>query len=118
MASFCFGFSAHTLTCGKTRKSSRCLKIFGVLWGINRAWVRKLQQIKLASATQPPKIRQIQLTEESGINFSFRVNIDSTNGPDPEAVGPFILSMTRSAADILSFFCLHVMQVLVRKNYL
>ena len=67
-----------------------------------------LQQIK-KELVQPnlPKLDKSKLTEESLELISLlELILTVQNGPDPEAVGPFILSMTRSAADILSVLLL------------
>ena len=67
-----------------------------------------LQQIK-KELVQPnlPKLDKSKLTEESLELISLlELILIVQNGPDPEAVGPFILSMTRSAADILSVLLL------------
>ena len=118
-----FGFSAHTLD---VRQNSEVVtRVLANIWSTlgtlsepgSESW---LKQIK-TELVQPnlSELDKSKLTEESLELISLlELILTVQNGPDPEAVGPFILSMTRSAADILSVLLLARMLVLGRKNYL
>ena len=106
-----FGFSAHTLD---VRQNSEVVtRVLENIWSINgtfheigsEGW---LQQVK-SELIEPnlPILDKSELSDESVellslLELIFKIQ----NGPDPDAVGPFILSMTRSAADIFSVLLL------------
>ena len=106
-----FGFSAHTLD---VRQNSEVVtRVLESIWSINgtfheigsEGW---LQQVK-SELIEPslPILDKSELSDESVellslLELIFKIQ----NGPDPDAVGPFILSMTRSAADIISVLLL------------
>ena len=106
-----FGFSAHTLD---VRQNSEVVtRVLENIWSTLKTSIEPgseswLEQIK-TELVQPnlPKLDKSKLTEESLELISLlELILTVQNGPDPEAVGPFILSMTRSAADILSVLLL------------
>ena len=106
-----FGFSAHTLD---VRQNSEVVtRVLQNIWSINGScpefgsadW---LQQVK-TELLEPnlPILDKSDLSDESVELLSLLELIFTIqNGPDPESVGPFILSMTRSAADIFSVLLL------------
>ena len=102
-----FGFSAHTLD---VRQNSEVVtRVLQNIWSINGTFHELgsagwLQQVK-TELLEPnlPILDKSELSDESVellslLELIFKIQ----NGSDPEAVGPFILSMTRSAADIFS----------------
>jgi phosphoenolpyruvate carboxylase len=106
-----FGFSAHTLD---VRQNSEVVtRVLQNIWTINGSsqefgsadW---LLQVK-TELLEPnlPILDKSELSDESVellalLELIYKIQ----NGPDPDSVGPFILSMTRSAADIFSVLLL------------
>jgi len=102
-----FGFSAHTLD---VRQNSEVVtRVLENIWSMNGISIDPgsedwLKQVK-TELVEPnlPTLDKSKLKDEAVELISLlELILIIQNGPDPEAVGPFILSMTRSAADILS----------------
>lgn len=100
-----FGFRTHTLDI--RQNSDVVTRTLASVWGDGPAhgtpeWSARLRRELTGELgpIAPP-------TEEAAELLAlFKVILKVATGPDPDAIGPFILSMTRSADDILAVYLL------------
>ncbi|MCA2012360.1 phosphoenolpyruvate carboxylase [Cereibacter sphaeroides] len=106
-----FGLRAHTLDI--RQNSAVITRTLAEIWALQGDgpapgtpdWSDRLRQ-ELASPSLP-FVAEAQLTTEAAETMSLlRLMRETLAGPDPQALGPFILSMTRSADDLLAVYLL------------
>lgn len=106
-----FGFRAHTLDI--RQNSGVTTRVLEDVWNaidaapepLGRDWSERLRR-EIGKASLPD-VDKSRLGAEATETLSLlQLMRDVHNGPDPDAAGPFILSMTRSADDLLAVLLL------------
>ncbi len=107
----CFGFRTHTLDI--RQNSTVTTDVLREIWAAQGktlaygtdAWSRQLRA-DLGNQTLPPVDKAAVSGQARELLSLFELMCETVNGPDPEAIGPFILSMTRSVDDLLGVYIL------------
>lgn len=106
-----FGFRAHTLDIRQNSDVvTRTLQNLWQVSGTSPAPASTDWSVRLRQEIAAPNLPFVDMArieaEGAELMALLRLILDVTQSPDPSAIGPFVLSMTRSADDILAVYLL------------